>query len=76
MGARVFRFPRVVLGGKVGGLMGVQGRSEGSWLVRVLPPAGAGPEVLVAVGGRGRSVEERVVDLVFCVWWGSRVKQW
>ena len=29
------------------GLMGVQGRSEGSWVVWVLPLAGAGTEVLV-----------------------------
>ena len=41
------------------GLMGVQGRSEGSWLVWVLPPAGAGTEVLVVVWGRGEQAGER-----------------
>ena len=58
MGAKVFRFPRVVLVGRVGGLegylvseglMGVLGRSEGFWLVWVLPPAGAETEVMVVV---------------------------
>ena len=34
----------------------VQGRSEGSWLVWVLPLAGAGTEVLVVAWGRGEQV--------------------
>ena len=41
------------------GLMGVQGRSDGSWLVWVLPPVGAGTKVLVAAWGRGVQVGER-----------------
>ena len=38
------------------GLMGFQGRSEGSWVVWVLPLAGAGTEVLVVAWGRGEQV--------------------